>query len=202
MKSLRFISVLAALATLIVAPAQSQARLATAVFAGGCFWTMEYKFEHVAGVTSAVSGYSGGQEKNPTYNQVAGHKTHHLEVVKVTYDPAKISYRGLVDHYWRMIDPTDSEGQVCDLAPNYLTAIFVANPQEKAVAQASMAAINDGPRKGRIATTIRDAMPFYPAEAEHQDYARRNPGDYEAYRVGCGRDRVLARIWADKAPLG
>jgi peptide-methionine (S)-S-oxide reductase len=187
-----------AFATLTAAPALHAAgRLETAVFAGGCFWTMQHDFESVPGVVDTVAGYSGGTEPNPTYELVSSETTHYLESVKVTFDPAKISYRQLADRYWRMIDPTDAGGQVCDQGPSYHSAIFVASPEQKKAAEASEAAIDNGPRKGKIATVIRPAMPFYAAEAYHQHYADKNPVSYGAYRVGCGRDRRLAVIWHD-----
>ncbi|HVV95359.1 MAG TPA: peptide-methionine (S)-S-oxide reductase MsrA [Hyphomicrobiales bacterium] len=185
-----------ALATFAAAPALDAAgRLETAVFAGGCFWTVQHDFESIPGVVDTVAGYSGGTEPNPTYDLVSGETTHYLESVKVTFDPAKISYRQLADHYWRMIDPTDAGGQVCDQGPSYHSAIFVASPEQQKDAEASKAAIDNGPRQGKIATVIRAAMPFYPAEAYHQHYADRNPMSYGAYRIGCGRDRRLAVIW-------
>lgn len=202
MNKRRFFTLVTTLALSLSAPAFAQApRTATAVFAGGCFWTVETKFEHVPGVISAVSGYSGGAGKNPSYDDVVKGRTGHLEAVQVTYNPSKISYRKLADQFWRMIDPTDTQGQVCDKGPNYKTAIFTANAAELQQATASKAAIDDGVRRGRIATVIRPAMPFWPAEAEHQDFARKNPARYEDYSQGCGRERVLARIWADKAKL-
>jgi len=192
----RLLAAVAALTLGLAAPALSAATTATAYFAGGCFWTVETKFDKVPGVTDAQSGYAGPKGR-PSYENHNGY----LEAVKVTYDPSKISYRKLVDYYWRMIDPTDCQGQVCDLGPSYKTAIFVANAGERTAAEASKAAIDDGKRMTRIATKILPAATFYPAEGYHQDYAKKNPGDYEAYRVGCGRDVILARVWADKPAL-
>jgi peptide-methionine (S)-S-oxide reductase len=186
------------LAGLVASPALDAAeRLETAVFAGGCFWTMQHGLEAVPGVVDTVAGYSGGTEPNPTYETVSSETTHYLESVKVTFDPAKISYRQLADRYWRMIDPTDAGGQVCDQGPSYHSAIFVASPEQEKAAEASKAAIDNGPRKGKIATVIRPAMTFYPAEGYHQHYADKNPVAYGAYRIGCGRDRRLAVIWRD-----
>jgi peptide-methionine (S)-S-oxide reductase len=196
----RFIALAGSLlaGALAMPPVASAQRAGTAVFAGGCFWTVEYGFEKIPGVISAVSGYSGGAERNPTYKDVAGARTGHLEAVKVTYDPSRISYRQLVDAFWRMIDPTDDQGQACDIGPSYRTAIFVGSPAERAAAEASKAAIDTGSRKGKIVTRILAQKTFWPAEFEHQDFAKKHPADYEDYRVGCGRDRILARIWADK----
>lgn len=170
-------------------------QVATAIFAGGCFWTMEHGLEEIPGVVSAVSGFTGGTEKNPTYEQVSSERTGHVEAVKVTYDPARISYAQLVNRYWRLTDPTDLGGQACDRGKSYQPAIFVASAEERKVAEASKDAINSGPRKGHVATPIRNIAPFWPAEAYHQDFAKRNPAYYERYRVGCGRDKILQKLW-------
>jgi len=212
MRKARLLSLLAALACALTLPATAQTPKAapkaaapspyrTAVFAGGCYWTVEYKFDQMKGVVNAVSGYSGGEIANPDYQEVIEGLTGHLEAVRVTYDPRVISYRQLTDHFWRMIDPTDKFGQVCDQGPNYQTAIFVANETERQAALASKAAIDDGPRKGKIVTAIRPAMPFYLAHQEYQDYAKKNREAYEKYRIGCGRDRRLVVIWRDKPKL-
>jgi peptide-methionine (S)-S-oxide reductase len=133
---------------------------------------------------------------HPTYEDVTSETSGHLESVQVTYDPARISYAQLVDRYWRLIDPTDDGGQACDRGSSYHSAIFVGSPQEQAVAEQSRAAITAGPLRGkRVATFIRPAMTFWPAEAYHQHYADRNPIQYGAYRVGCGRDGVLRALW-------
>lgn len=174
-------------------------RLQTAVFAGGCFWTMEHDFELLPGVVKVVSGFSGGKEPHPTYEQVGTETTGHLEAVQVTWDPAKTSYATLVNRYWRMIDPTDAAGQVCDRAPSYHSAIFVATPEQKRLAEESEAAIDKGALKGRIATQIRPAVTFWPAEDYHQRYAERHPIEYGLYAQGCGRNARLKQIWGDDA---
>jgi peptide-methionine (S)-S-oxide reductase len=199
-------SLLAAFGVLVSLAASSAlsapARLQSAVFAGGCFWTMEHDFELLPGVVKVVAGYSGGREKNPTYEEVSAERTGHLESVKVTWDPSKTSYKALVDRYWRMIDPTDASGQVCDKGPSYHSAVFVDSPEEERIAKASEAEIDKGPLKGKIATQIRPAMTFWPAEAYHQGYARSHPLEYGAYRRGCGRDVRLKQIWgADAEPI-
>lgn len=169
-------------------------RLESAVFAGGCFWTMEHGLEDVPGVVSAVSGYAGGHVPHPTYEQVGSETSGHLEAVKVTFDPSRISYATLLDRYWHMIDPTQADGQACDRAPSYHSAIFVAGAEQRRVAEAQKAQLQTR-FHGRVVTQIRDAAPFYSAEAYHQGYARRNVAAYTAYKVGCGRDRVLQRVW-------
>lgn len=178
---------------------QAQAATQTAVFAGGCFWSMESGLEHLPGVVSVVSGYTGGPEKNPTYKQVASERTGHVEAVKVTFDPARISYRQLTDRFLRLIDPTDTGGMFCDRGPSYRSAIFVADARQRNDADAALAALRAGPFKGRkVFTPIRAAERFWPAEAGHQDFARRNPLDYNAYRIGCGRERALKAAWAGR----
>jgi peptide-methionine (S)-S-oxide reductase len=190
-----------ALAAILLAAGSAAAapKLETAVFAGGCFWTMEHGLEEIPGVVNAVSGYEGGQAPHPTYEEVSTERTGYLESVQVTFDPAKISYAQLVDRYWRLTDPTDGGGQACDRGSSYHPAIFVASPEQRRIAEASKAAIANGPLKGKlIATSIRDAMPFWPAEGYHQHYASRNPMAYAAYRVGCGRDAVLKALWGGR----
>jgi peptide-methionine (S)-S-oxide reductase len=170
-----------------------KAVLQTAVFAGGCFWSMETDFDKVPGVVSTVSGYSGGAERNPTYEQVSSETTGHLESVKVTFDPAKITYRQLADKYLRTIDPTDKGGQFCDRGASYRTAIF-ATAAQKTDADAALAAAG-AELKRPIATVERPAAAFWPAEGYHQNYAQKNPDHYHRYRAGCGRDARVKQLW-------
>ena len=198
----RFVlSLFAMLAALlaVTAPAAAQGRLQSAVFAGGCFWSMEHDMEPVPGVVGVVAGYTGGQVDHPTYEQVSAETTGHLESVKVTFDPGKITYAALVERYWHMIDPTDAGGAFCDRGASYHSAIFVAGPDQRRIAGASLAALQRGPLKGRIVTPIRDAGPFWPAEDYHQHYSSKHPFEYAAYRTGCGKDRVLRQIWGAQA---
>ncbi|WP_293360551.1 peptide-methionine (S)-S-oxide reductase MsrA [Phenylobacterium sp.] len=187
------LAIAAALAAALIA-SQAQAATKTAVFAGGCFWSVEKFFEATPGVTAAVSGYSGGTSANPTYENHAGH----LEAVKVTYDPAKITYAQLVDRFYHNIDPTDPRGQICDTGPSYRTAVFTANAEERAVAEAAKAKYAKE-LGATITVTTRNAAPFWNAEGYHQDFAKKNPAHYERYRVGCGRDRVLRVVWGAQA---
>ena len=177
--------------------ASAQPRLETAIFAGGCFWCTEADFEKVPGVVSAVSGYTGGAEPNPTYEQVVAKRTGHIEAVRVTYDPAKVTYGALVTHFWRTVDPTDGGGQFCDRGPSYRTAIFVATPAQRRAAEASRAAAQKRLKKP-IVTEIRPAARFWPAEGYHQDYAKKNPLRYNVYRQGCGRDARLRSLWGGR----
>ena len=175
-------------------PARDSGRREVAVFAGGCFWSVEANFEAMPGVVSAVSGFAGGRAANPTYEQVIRGGTGHLEAVQVTFDPARITYRQLVDRFWRTIDPTDPDGQFCDRGPTYATAVF-ASPSQKPAAEASRraAAARIGP--ARFVTPVRDAARFWPAEAYHQDFARENPVRYAGYSRFCGRAARLRAVW-------
>jgi peptide-methionine (S)-S-oxide reductase len=179
--------------------AAAQGRLETAVFAGGCFWSMEHDMEAVPGVVQVAAGYAGGRVAHPSYEQVSSETTGHLESVKVTFDPTRIGYAALVERYWHMIDPTDDGGAFCDRGPSYHSAIFVSGADQRRIAEASRAALAQGPLKGRIVTPIREAAPFWPAEAYHQRYAARHPVEYAAYRAGCGKDRRIRQIWGPQA---
>jgi peptide-methionine (S)-S-oxide reductase len=174
------------------------AHVERAIFAGGCFWSAESDIEHVPGVIEAVSGYTGGRVANPSYDQVSAGGTGHVEAVLVTFDPARISYGQLVRRFFRTIDPTDPEGQFCDRGANYRTAIFVLNPAQLREAEAARAEANRI-LHGRVVTPVRQSSHFYPAEAYHQDYARRNPVAYGIYRRGCGRDARLRAVWGSEA---
>jgi len=171
-------------------------RREVALFAGGCFWSTESNFEHMPGVVAAVSGYAGGRTANPTYEQVVEGRTGHLEAVRVTFDPARISYRQLVDRFWRTIDPTDPDGQFCDHGPNYGTAVF-ATAAQKPAAEASRRAAVAVLGAARFVTPVRDTARFWPAEAYHQDFARLNPVRYGGYSRFCGRAARLRAVWGD-----
>ena len=166
----------------------------TAIFAGGCFWSTESAFDEVPGVVSAVSGYTGGTVANPSYHQVSGGDTGHVEAVKVTYDPAKISYDELLDIYWHSIDPFENRGQFCDFGPQYRPGIYTNDKAQVKAAQNSKAVVAKQLGKD-VATQISPATTFYPAEDYHQDYKRKNPEAYNRYRIGCGRDTAKAQIW-------
>jgi len=186
----KLFSALSASALLLAGASNAAAATRTAVFAGGCFWSMEKGFESTPGVISAVSGYSGGASTRPTYENHTGH----LEAVKVTYDPAKISYARLVDSYYHHIDPTDPYGQICDKGPSYKLAVFTADASERAVAEAARAKYEKQLR-AKITVVTRAAVAFYNAEDYHQDYYKKNPVAYERYRIGCGRPQALRAVW-------
>jgi peptide-methionine (S)-S-oxide reductase len=174
------------------ATAQRRA-LRTAVFAGGCFWSMEKAFDELP-VVSTTSGFTGGRVPNPTYDEVSRGGTGHAEAVQVTYDPTVISYERLLDHYWHNVDPFVAHRQFCDVGDDYRPEIFVASEDERAAAAASGAAVSA--RFGKtVQVRITDAAPFYPAEAYHQDYHRRYAAQYSYYQWRCGRAARLAQIW-------
>lgn len=166
-----------------------------AVFAGGCFWCTEHDFKAIPGVVDVLSGYTGGTLANPTYQDVITETTGHYEAVRVTFDPARITYRQLTDRYWRLIDPTDDGGQFCDRGPSYKSAIFVT-PAQRADADASKAALIASNRlTAPVVTQVLPLGRFYAAEAYHRDYAKKNALRYNAYRTGCGRDARLRQVW-------
>jgi len=167
---------------------------AVATFAGGCFWCVESDFDHVPGVLSTISGYTGGHVANPTYHQVSAGGTGHAESVEVTYDPSKVSYQQLLTYYWHHIDPTVKDRQFCDVGNQYRTAIFVHNEEQRKLAVASKKKV-EAELKVPIYTQIVNAGPFYKAEQYHQDYYKKNPVQYKFYRWNCGRDQRIKQIW-------
>lgn len=176
----------------------SNASADTTILAGGCFWCMESDFEKLDGVTDVISGFTGGTTEDPTYN---GNHEGHFEAVEITYDPSKVSYKQLLDHYWVNIDPFDARGQFCDKGPSYLSAIFVANQEEKMLAEQSKKVVEAQFPNSKVVTPILEASTFYPIKGEesyHQDYYKKSPLRYNAYRWGCGRDKRLEEIWGDK----
>ena len=167
-----------------------------ATFGGGCFWCMEPPFEKIEGVYAVTSGYSGGEEINPSYNDVAGGRTGHTEVVQVAFDPKRVSYDKLLDVFWRSMDPTDSGGQFADRGTQYRPAIFTHGAKQREAALKSRAALGkSGVFSSPIVVEITPIRAFYAAEDYHQDYYKKNPRRYESYRRGSGRAAFLDRIW-------
>lgn len=165
-----------------------------AFFAGGCFWCIEKDFEHVNGVKEVVSGYTGGQKKNPTYRSHEGHR----EAVKITYDDELVDYATLLHTFWRTVDPTDAGGQFCDRGHAYTTAVYTQTEEERALAETSKSeAEKDLGRK--IVTPIVAASLFTDAEGYHQNYYKKNPLRYNYYRLRCGRDQTVKSLWGEKA---
>ncbi|MBD3245518.1 MAG: peptide-methionine (S)-S-oxide reductase MsrA [Candidatus Omnitrophica bacterium] len=163
-----------------VAVEEKEQKMNTAIFAGGCFWGLEEAFQNEPGVQEAVSGYTGGSVKNPTYAQVSSGTTGHREAVKVIYDPEQIPYSRLLDIYWRQIDPTDTGGQSVDRGSQYTTAIFYLNEEQRNQAEQSKKKLDASGRFSRpVVTEVLPAAPFYPAEEYHQDYYRKKSCPYE-----------------------
>lgn len=172
----------------------------TATFAGGCFWCMEPPFEGLAGVYSVQSGYSGGKEKNPTYEQVSSGLTGHTESVQVVFNPKKISYATLVKVFLRNMDPTDANGQFADRGSQYRPAIFYRGSKQKKAAEAELLALNKSGRFSEpLAVELTAFSSFYPAEDYHQDFCRKNPPRYKEYRKASGREAFLKRVWGDES---
>ncbi len=173
-----------------------RAGLAIATFAGGCFWCTESSFEHVRGVTEVLSGYSGGSERSPTYEQVSSGETGHAESIRVVYDPRVVSYEQLLDVFWRSHDPTTPDRSFFDAGHQYRSAIFVHSPEQRAAAEASKRAVEASHRfPAPLVTEILDAQPFWRAEDYHQDFYRTHAQHYREYREGSGRDAFITRIW-------
>jgi peptide methionine sulfoxide reductase msrA/msrB len=173
-------------------------KTATAVFAGGCFWCTESDFEKVPGVIDAISGYTGGHVKNPTYEEVSAGGTGHMESVKVIYDPSKVTYVQLLEYFWQHVDPTDPGGEFVDRGNQYRSAIFYANETQKRLAEETKARLAaSGVFKKPIVTLILPLGPFYPAEEYHQNYYKKNPIRYHYYRYNSGRDQFLKKVWAN-----
>jgi methionine-S-sulfoxide reductase len=170
-------------------------KLATAIFAGGCFWCMEPPFEKMNGVKAVISGYAGGTEKNPTYDQVSYGQTSHIESVLVLYDPKVVSYTKLLEVFWRNINPEQEDGQFYDRGEQYKTYIFYANEAERKAAEKSKADLAATRKFSRVATRVSAATAFWPAEDYHQDYYKKNPDHYYRYRSGSGRDAYLKSKW-------
>jgi peptide methionine sulfoxide reductase msrA/msrB len=167
-----------------------------ATFAGGCFWCVEADFEKLPGVVKVISGYTGGQKENPSYEEVSSGTTGHVESVQVYYDPSKITYGELLDYFWRHIDPTDSGGQFVDRGPQYRSVIFYHDEEQKRLAEKSKEALSkSGKFEKPIETEILKFTKFYEAEEYHQDYYKKNPLRYKFYRFNSGRDQFLKKGW-------
>ena len=169
-----------------------------ATFAGGCFWSMQKAFDGVTGVASVTAGYSGGTKADPNYEEVETGKTGYAESVQVIYDPARISYEGLLDVYWHHIDPLTPDQAFCDRGPQYRSIIFYRDAEQRKLAEASKQALDSSHRFATpIVTAIQPATRFYPAEEYHQQFYKKNPTRYQAYVIGCGRNERIKELWGD-----
>jgi peptide-methionine (S)-S-oxide reductase len=189
----------AGLLVLLVMGSRLPGAQGVATFAGGCFWSMQKAFDGVAGVTSVTAGYAGGTQPNPTYREVSSGRTGHAESVQVLYDPSRISYERLLDIYWHHIDPLTPNAAFCDHGPQYRSVIFYRNAEQQRQAEESKRRLDQSRRfSSPIVTAIAPATAFYPAEEYHQQFYKKNPARYEAYRIGCGRDERLRELWGDQ----
>ncbi len=176
--------------------AKEERNLRKATFAGGCFWCTEADFEKLPGVVKVISGYTGGDKENPTYEEVSSGRTGHVEAVQVYYDPRKITYEELLDYFWRHIDPTDGGGQFVDRGSQYRSAIFYHDEEQKRLAEKSREALSESRKFNKpIATEIIKFTTFYEAEDYHQDYYKTHSLKYKFYRYESGRDQFLAKVW-------
>lgn len=173
--------------------------LQTATFAGGCFWCMEPPYDELPGIISTTVGYTGGQVPNPTYEEVSSGTTGHREAVQIVFDSTKVSYRQLLEVFWRNIDPTDPFGQFADKGSQYKTAVFYHNEKQKQLAiQAKQELEASGKFDKPVATDILPAREFYPAEEYHQNFYKNHPLRYDSYKVGSGRAGFLKKTWGDE----
>lgn len=180
---------------------KEEPKLATAIFAGGCFWCMEGPFDKLPGVISTTAGYTGGTKENPTYEEVSSGTTGHAEAVQIVYDPSKVTYAQLLDVFWHNVDPLTPNAQFCDHGTQYRSAIFYLDAEQQRLAEESKRQLEASGRfKKPIVTQIVAASTFYPAEDYHQDYYQKNPVRYRYYRFACGRDARLKELWGEDAP--
>ncbi|HZH58535.1 MAG TPA: peptide-methionine (R)-S-oxide reductase MsrB [Metabacillus sp.] len=174
-------------------------KLELATFAGGCFWCMVQPFDELPGIESVISGYTGGEKENPTYEEVCSNTTGHLEAVQITFNPNIFPYEKLLELFWQQIDPTDEGGQFYDRGESYRTAIFYHSEEQRRLAEQSKENLEKSKRFSKpIVTIIREAKPFYPAEDYHQDFYKKSTGRYKQYRTGSGRDRFIEQHWKQK----
>jgi peptide-methionine (S)-S-oxide reductase len=182
------------LAAMTTGDAMSEEK-AVATFAGGCFWCMEPPFDKLDGVLSTTSGYTGGKIENPTYKEVCAGTTGHAEALRVEYDPARITYRELLEVFWRNVDPTTPNRQFCDYGDQYRPEIFYHDDEQKRLAEASKANLEASGLFEKIAVRVTKVSTWYDAEDYHQDFYKKDPDRYYSYRKGCGRDDRLGDLW-------
>ncbi len=200
----RIFASLAVVATLCggaLAQTPPAGQVAIAIFAGGCFWCTEADFDKVAGVIGTTSGYIGGKSANPTYREVSSGGTGHTEAVEIRYDPAKVTYRQLLEKFWRSIDPLAKNRQFCDVGSQYRTGIFYRSEEERKIAEDTRQQV-EAQLKKKVETEITAATAFYAAEDYHQDFHRKNATKYKFYRWNCGRDQRLEELWGKAEAKG
>ncbi len=200
MKMLIIVTTGLSVTLITLAAVMAATTLEKATFAGGCFWCMEHPFDEIPGVVSVMSGYTGGQKRNPTYEEVSAGGTGHAESVQIVYDPAKVTYERLLNVFWHNIDPTTRDRQFCDSGHQYRSAIFYHTEEQRRLALRSKELLEKNkPFKGPVVTEIVPAGEFYPAEDYHQHYYKKNPIRYKFYRYSCGRDKRLEELWGNQA---
>ncbi len=176
----------------------SEQKIQTACFAGGCFWCTASAFDGVEGVEKILSGYTGGQVENPSYEQVCTGRTGHVEALEIQFDPEKVSYWELLERFFRQIDPTDDGGSFVDRGSQYTSAVFFHSPEQEAQAREMVRQLeSSGLLEGPVATQILEAAPFYPAEDHHQNYHNTHTVQYKFYRLGSGRDSFIKKFWEE-----
>lgn len=169
------------------------------IVAGGCFWCIEADYKKLKGVTDAVSGYTGGPAETANYDDVCSGASGHVEAVKVSFDENIITFREIIDYFWTCIDPTNPYGQFADIGKQYQTVIYYKTEEEKTIIEHAIKTLDESYRfEDKVATRVEPVMPFYPAEAHHQNYYKNNPIHYENYRVGSGRSGFIKIKWSDK----
>jgi peptide-methionine (S)-S-oxide reductase len=178
--------------------AEGTAATEEAVFGGGCFWCMEEAFEKIKGVKTVESGYTGGKNPSPTYEQVSRGNSGHVEVIRVKYDPAQVNYASLLKQFWANIDPTVENRQFCDSGEQYRSAIYYLNPKQQQLARQSRDELQASGRFKKIFTTIEPGQTFYVAEEYHQDFYKKNPLRYQYYKTSCGREKRLKEVWGER----
>lgn len=169
--------------------------MAIAIFAGGCFWCLQPDFDKTKGVSKTRVGYLGGSTRDPTYEQVCSGRSGHYEAIEVTYDPAVVDYQTLLKVFWHQIDPTQADGQFCDIGSQYRTAVFYMDEEQRKLAEASKKALEAAGRFDVVATQVLPAVHFYEAEEYHQGYYQKNAARYELYKHGSGREKRLKGLW-------
>jgi len=186
------------MATLMATNQANAQETEIATFAGGCFWCMEHPFDELDGVISTTSGYTGGHKEHPSYEEVSSGSTGHTEAIQIRFNPNRITYKKLLDVYWRNSDPTTANRQFCDIGTQYRPAIFYHSEAQKQAAEASKKKLmQHKPFDGAIVTEITAAGTFWPAEEYHQNYYLKNPIRYKFYRYNCGRDQRLQQLWGN-----
>ncbi len=198
LKKSLIVLLLVVFSSITIAKNNTSSSFKEAIFGGGCFWCLEADFDKLPGIKKTISGYDGGVRKNPTYSYVASGKSKYVEVVKVLYDPKIISYKKLVNYYWKHIDPTVKDAQFCDHGPQYRSVIFYLNSEQEKISKKSKGYVGNLFPKQKVYTDVLKSTHFYTAEKYHQNYYKKNPLRYKYYRWNCERDQKVKEVWHGK----